>query len=86
MLMLAISCSNDFNQSLDTTDAPYVEGEILVKFSTDVAQMIDQLSVEGARVQTLDESNEHPRIITTGRAGGLHKPPWGMSQAEPIGS
>lgn len=50
MLMLAISCSNDFNQSLDTTDAPYVEGEILVKFSTDVAQMIDQLSVEGARV------------------------------------
>ncbi len=26
------------------------------------------------------------RIITTGRAGGLHKPPWGMSQAEPIGS
>ena len=50
MLMLAISCSNDFNQSLDTTDAPYGEGEILVKFSTDVAQMIDQLSVEGARV------------------------------------
>ncbi len=26
------------------------------------------------------------RVITTGRAGGLHKPPWGMSQAEPIGS
>jgi len=26
------------------------------------------------------------RIITTGRAGGLHQPPWGMSQAEPIGS
>ena len=26
------------------------------------------------------------RIMTTGRAGGLRKPPWGMSQAEPIGS
>ena len=26
------------------------------------------------------------RIITTGRAGGLHKPPWGMSRAEPVGS
>ena len=25
-------------------------------------------------------------IITTGRAGGLHKPPWGMFRAEPIGS
>lgn len=25
-------------------------------------------------------------IITTGRAGGMHKPPWGMSRAEPIGS
>ena len=23
------------------------------------------------------------KVITTGRAGGLHKPPWGMSQAEP---
>ena len=22
-------------------------------------------------------------VITTGRAGGLHEPPWGMSQAEP---
>ena len=24
--------------------------------------------------------------MTTGRAGGLHKPPWGISHAEPIGS
>ena len=23
------------------------------------------------------------QVITTGRAGGLHEPPWGMSQAEP---
>ena len=26
------------------------------------------------------------KIITTGRAGGMHKPPWGMPMAEPIGS
>nr|DAK26013.1 MAG TPA: hypothetical protein [Caudoviricetes sp.] len=26
------------------------------------------------------------RIITTGRAGGLHRPPWGLLPAEPIGS
>ncbi|WP_083798258.1 hypothetical protein [uncultured Pyramidobacter sp.] len=26
------------------------------------------------------------QIITTGRAGGLRKPPWGIFQAEPIGS
>ena len=26
------------------------------------------------------------QIMTTGRAGGLRKRPWGMSQAEPIGS
>ena len=25
-------------------------------------------------------------IITTGRAGGMHQPPWGMPFAEPIGS
>ena len=25
-------------------------------------------------------------IITTGRAGGLHRPPWGLLPAEPIGS
>ena len=25
-------------------------------------------------------------VINTGRAGGLHKPPWGISHAEPIGS
>ena len=25
-------------------------------------------------------------IITTGRAGGMHLPPWGMPLAEPIGS
>ncbi len=24
--------------------------------------------------------------MTTSRAGGLHKPPWGISHAEPIGS
>ncbi len=23
--------------------------------------------------------------MTTGRAGGLHKPPWGIPHAEPIG-
>ena len=26
------------------------------------------------------------KIITTGRAGGMHQPPWGMPMAEPIGS
>ena len=26
------------------------------------------------------------QIITTGRAGGLHRPPWGLLPAEPIGS
>ena len=26
------------------------------------------------------------KIITTGRAGGMHKPPWGMPMVEPIGS
>ena len=26
------------------------------------------------------------QVITTGRAGGLHQPPWGISHAEPIGS
>ena len=26
------------------------------------------------------------KIITTGRAGGLHRPPWGLLPAEPIGS
>ena len=31
-------------------------------------------------------SNKQMVIITTGRAGGLHKPPWGLSRAEPIGS
>ena len=25
-------------------------------------------------------------VMTTSRAGGLHKPPWGISHAEPIGS
>ena len=25
-------------------------------------------------------------IITTSRAGGMHRPPWGMPLAEPIGS
>ncbi len=27
-----------------------------------------------------------PQVITTGCAGGLHKSPWGISRAEPIGS
>ena len=26
------------------------------------------------------------KVMTTSRAGGLHKPPWGISHAEPIGS
>ena len=26
------------------------------------------------------------RVMTTSRAGGLHKPPWGIPHAEPIGS
>ena len=50
MLLLAVSCSNEFNQPLEPTEAPYVEGEILVKFSTDVAAMIDQATAEGTRV------------------------------------
>ena len=31
-------------------------------------------------------SGNRGAIITTGRAGGLHKPPWGLLPAEPIGS
>ncbi|MBQ9962599.1 MAG: S8 family serine peptidase [Alistipes sp.] len=50
MLLLAVSCSSEFNQPLEPTEAPYVEGEILVKFSTDVAAMIDQATAEGTRV------------------------------------
>ena len=32
------------------------------------------------------ESDSKIPIITTGRAGGLHRPPWGLFPAEPIGS
>ena len=35
---------------------------------------------------TIRLAMKQEKIITTGRAGGLHKPPWGMSRAEPIGS
>lgn len=50
VLLLAVSCSGDFNQPLEPTEAPYVEGEILVKFSTDVAEMIDVAAAEGTSV------------------------------------
>ena len=29
---------------------------------------------------------QNRKVMTTSRAGGLHKPPWGISHAEPIGS
>jgi len=33
-----------------------------------------------------DMLSDETEIITTGRAGGLHRPPWGLLPAEPIGS
>lgn len=50
MLLLAFSCSNDLSQTIEPTEAPYVEGEILVKFSTEVADLIDVAAAEGSRV------------------------------------
>ena len=50
MLLLAFSCSNDLSQTIEPTEAPYVEGEILVKFSTEVAELIDEATAEGSRV------------------------------------
>ena len=50
MLLFAFSCSNDFNQPIEPTEAPYVEGEILVKFSAEVAELIDAATAEGSRV------------------------------------
>lgn len=38
-----------------------------------------------ALIATQGVGGGNDKIITTGRAGGLHKPPWGMSRAEPIG-
>ncbi|MBQ8717548.1 MAG: hypothetical protein IJY43_06900 [Clostridia bacterium] len=34
----------------------------------------------------LDPDLYPTQVMTTSRAGGLHKPPWGISPAEPIGS
>ena len=50
MLLFAFSCSNDLSQTIEPTEAPYVEGEILVKFSTEVADLIDVAAAEGSRV------------------------------------
>ena len=43
--------------------------------------------LDGAEtLECKDDNAEYVIIITTGRAGGLHRPPWGLLPAEPIGS
>lgn len=45
------SCSKSFEQTLDTDDVrPYAQDELLVKFSPEVASMVEAASAEGARV------------------------------------
>ena len=39
-----------------------------------------------ALVATVIKSLLRRQVMTTSRAGDLHKPPWGISHAEPIGS
>lgn len=49
-LLVALSCSNDFEQSAVETPAPYMEGEILVKFTPQVASLLEQAGLDGSRV------------------------------------
>ena len=66
MLLFAFSCSNDLSQTIEPTEAPYVEGEILVKFSTEVADLIDVATAEGSRVTRSGDADVDSVLSTIG--------------------
>ena len=55
ILLLALSCS-DINQPIEPTERPYFEGEILVKFSPDVAAMFQSRAVDGVEATRCGEA------------------------------
>ena len=69
--------ANTFSVSVDSL---FTDPEKCVNAGENTSDREFAESITRTIIQYLDT------IITTGRAGGLHRPPWGLLPAEPIGS
>ena len=81
-LTLCLKMANAFQVSVDALLDGVVEYEMVQTLLNDTSEQL--LAQE--LLQVVKRYIREAEIITTGRAGGLHRPPWGLLPAEPIGS